>query len=421
MLTKKQRRRRMDRQVSATQPAATQPAAPAQAPVVESPPSPQVASQTASQNGAHPEPSAVVAPTPVPESGSNEVSEAAAETVVVAEPATESTDDSVSEVVETASDGIDEAIEPVVLADVDDSNVEDDETGVELAEIAAETEIDLYALLQPDISEDAQELRRQRAAMLSQKPVVIETVDLERTYSLGDQKVLALRGVNLRIHEGSLIALKGRSGSGKTTLLNSLGGLDSPTSGVVRILGDEIAGWSERKLTRWRREQVGFIFQSLGLLPTLSAYENVELIMRMVGENRKERHRRTLEVIDLVGLTKWMKHRPYELSGGQQQRVAVARALANRPKLILADEPTGELDSRTAQEILGLFQQIVHEQNVTMLMATHDSLVDEFVDQVIHLRDGKIVASLDEPEPEELAQEQNHAVNPELELVAEPT
>jgi ABC-type lipoprotein export system ATPase subunit len=160
----------------------------------------------------------------------------------------------------------------------------------------------------------------------------------------------------------------------------------------VRIFGQEIAKWNERQLTNWRRHQVGFIFQSLGLLPALSAYENVELMLRMIGVKGKERHRRTVECLELVGLGKWMDHRPYELSGGQQQRVAVARALANRPSLILADEPTGELDSKTGREILTLFRTIVREQKVTMLMATHDSLVDEHVDKVLHLRDGQIVS-----------------------------
>jgi putative ABC transport system ATP-binding protein len=220
---------------------------------------------------------------------------------------------------------------------------------------------------------------------------IIETVDLWRIYKLGDQEIPALRGINLRIGQGEYLALKGRSGSGKTTLLNCLGGLDRPTRGKVRIFGEEIGNWNENQLTRWRRTQVGFIFQSLGLLPALSAYENVELMLRMIGMKNPARHKRTLECIELVGLTKWMDLRPYELSGGQQQRVAVARALATNPKLILADEPTGELDSKTGREMLTLFGTIVREQKVTMLMATHDSLVDEYVDEVLHLRDGNIV------------------------------
>lgn len=220
---------------------------------------------------------------------------------------------------------------------------------------------------------------------------VIETKNLKRIYKLGDQEVQALRGVNLEIGRGQLVALKGRSGSGKTTLLNCIGGLDKPTAGSVRIFGEEIGGWSENKLTAWRRQQVGFIFQSLGLLPALSAFENVELILRMNGVKPKERNQTTLECLDLVGLTKWMDHRPYELSGGQQQRVAIARALANRPKLIIADEPTGDLDSKTGREVLSLFRKIVHEQNISMLMATHDGLVVDYVDQILHLQDGQIM------------------------------
>lgn len=220
---------------------------------------------------------------------------------------------------------------------------------------------------------------------------VIETKNLTRIYKLGDQEVQALRGVNLEIGSGQFVALKGRSGSGKTTLLNCIGGLDKPSAGTVSIFGEEIGGWNENKLTAWRRQQVGFIFQSLGLLPALSAYENVELILRMNKVKSKERHQTTIDCLELVGLTKWIDHRPYELSGGQQQRVAIARALANRPKLIIADEPTGDLDSKTGREVLSLFRKIIREQNITMLMATHDSLVVDYVDQIMHLQDGQIL------------------------------
>lgn len=220
--------------------------------------------------------------------------------------------------------------------------------------------------------------------------IAIETVELQRIYKLGDQEVHALRGVNIQIGVGQFISLKGRSGSGKTTLLNCLSGLDQPTNGIVRIFGEEIGKWSERKLTAWRRRQVGFIFQSLGLLPALSAYENVELILRMNKVGAKERRQKAEECLELVGLTKWMDHRPYEMSGGQQQRVAIARALANSPRVIIADEPTGELDSKTGHEVLGIFRKIVHERQMTMLMATHDSLSDQYVDQVLHLQDGQI-------------------------------
>ena len=223
----------------------------------------------------------------------------------------------------------------------------------------------------------------------------IQTDDLWRIYRLGDQEIPALRGLNLRIKPGTFIALKGRSGSGKTTLLNCLGGLDQPTKGTVRIFGETIGRWSERQLTAWRRHKVGFIFQSLGLLPTLSAYENVELMLRMTGAKAKVRRKKTLECLELVGLTKWNDHRPYELSGGQQQRVAIARALVNDPQMIIADEPTGELDTKTSEDILGLFQALVKERNMTMLMATHDGLADEFVDEILRLHDGQILSNED--------------------------
>ncbi|MCX6028401.1 MAG: ABC transporter ATP-binding protein [Chloroflexi bacterium] len=221
--------------------------------------------------------------------------------------------------------------------------------------------------------------------------LALEALDLRRIYKVGASEVAALRGVQLRIESGRFVALKGRSGSGKTTLLNCIGGLDRPTSGVVRVFGAEIARLNDRQLTRWRRERVGFIFQSFGLLPTISAYENVELALRIAGVGGRERHRRALACLDLVGLTKWIHHRPYEMSGGQQQRVGIARALANRPQLILADEPTGELDSGTAREILALFQHIVREEHVTMLLASHDPLVDGYVDEVLQMKDGQLV------------------------------
>jgi putative ABC transport system ATP-binding protein len=221
---------------------------------------------------------------------------------------------------------------------------------------------------------------------------VVETEDLWRKYRQGThQEVAALRGVNLQIKAGSFLALKGRSGSGKTTLLNILGGLDRPTEGVVRIFDRDLSEFSDKQLTMWRRERVGFIFQSFGLTPTFSAYENVELMLRIAGKTLHEQRERTDYLLDLVGLSKRKRHRPDELSGGQQQRVAIARALANRPKLILADEPTGELDTTTAREILSLFKQIVAEENLTFLMASHDALVDEYVDEIMLLKDGQIV------------------------------
>jgi putative ABC transport system ATP-binding protein len=219
----------------------------------------------------------------------------------------------------------------------------------------------------------------------------VETIDLKRIYKVGSTEVQALRGINLRIPAGGFVALKGRSGSGKTTLLNCIGGLDRPSAGTVRVFGEEIVRLSDRQRTRWRSRHIGFIFQSFGLLPTLSAFENVELMLRIAGVGHRERRDRAIYCLNLVGLTKWVHHRPYELSGGQQQRVAIARALANKPRLMLADEPTGELDTTTAREVLGLFRQVIEHEQVTILMSSHDQLVDEYVDRVVSLRDGQVV------------------------------
>ena len=221
--------------------------------------------------------------------------------------------------------------------------------------------------------------------------LVIETKDVWRVYqSKTGAEVPALRGVNLRVESGAFVALKGRSGSGKTTLLNCLAGLDKPTSGSALVLGHDLLQMSDQELTVWRREQIGLVFQSFGLLPTLSAYENIELLLRIKGDEFDTRHERALECLELVGLSKWKDHRPFEMSGGQQQRVAIARALANRAKLILADEPTGELDSKTTRELLTFFRELVESQHITMLMVSHDSLVDSYVHQVLTLKDGVI-------------------------------
>ncbi len=230
------------------------------------------------------------------------------------------------------------------------------------------------------------------ATEINQGPI-LQVKNLVRTYRMGASNVLALRGVDLIVQPGTFIALKGRSGSGKTTLLNCIGGLDRPNSGTIEIFGKPLAKMSESELTRWRREHIGFVFQSFALLPTLSAYENVELMPRLAGKSRRVCHDRAAGCIELVGLTKWMHHRPFEMSGGQQQRVAIARALANHPSLMLADEPTGELDSTTARDILGLLRRIVKEQGTTLIMATHDPLVDEYADEIVRLQDGQIVTA----------------------------
>jgi putative ABC transport system ATP-binding protein len=225
---------------------------------------------------------------------------------------------------------------------------------------------------------------------VSASEYIIQTQDLQRVYQIGARAVQALRGVDLNVRPQRFVALKGRSGSGKTTLLNCIGGLDRPTAGVVRVFGRDLAELGEDQLALWRRRELGFIFQSFGLLPTLSAYENVDLMLRLTDIPSRERRERTLQCIELVGLTRWMHHRPHEMSGGQQQRVGIARALANHPKLLLADEPTGELDSTTAREILKLFRQIVETEHITLLMSSHDPLVDKYVDEIVKLKDGQI-------------------------------
>jgi len=222
---------------------------------------------------------------------------------------------------------------------------------------------------------------------------VIETKDLWRVYpsKTNADGIPALRGVNLNVEAGMFVALKGRSGSGKTTLLNCLAGLDRPTSGEVQVLGHNLMQMSDQDLTLWRREQIGLVFQSFGLLPTLSAYENIELLLRIKGDEFDARHKRALECLEIVGLSRWRDHRPFEMSGGQQQRVAIARALANHAELILADEPTGELDSKTTRELLTFFRELVEQRHITMLMVSHDPLVDQYVHQVLTLKDGVVV------------------------------
>lgn len=216
--------------------------------------------------------------------------------------------------------------------------------------------------------------------------------DLTRMYRVGAREIPALRGINLSLDPGRLIALRGRSGSGKTTLLNCIGGLDEPTSGRIWFRGQNIAELSENQRVRLRRHQIGFVFQSHALLMTYSAAENVDLMLRLAGFERRKRQERTKEVLTSVGLEKWVSHRTFELSGGQQQRVAIARALATKPALILADEPTGELDTATGQQILQLFRRITDQWGVTVVIATHDFAVDAFADVTYHLEDGLIVS-----------------------------
>jgi putative ABC transport system ATP-binding protein len=220
---------------------------------------------------------------------------------------------------------------------------------------------------------------------------MITAENLGRTYPSGDTVVHALKGVELNVAKGAMIAVRGRSGSGKTTLLNLLGGLDRPTDGRVTVNGAEVSSMSESGLVDLRRRTVAYVFQAFGLLPILSAAENVEIPLRLVRANSAERDRRVMEVLELVGVAHRARHRPHELSGGEQQRVAIARALANRPQVLLADEPTGQLDSETGRAIMALLRSIVDTDGVTVVVATHDPLMLESADRVIELRDGQLV------------------------------
>jgi ABC-type lipoprotein export system ATPase subunit len=218
---------------------------------------------------------------------------------------------------------------------------------------------------------------------------IVRTEAVTRVYRVGRNEVSALSGVTLDVPRGVFAALKGRSGSGKTTLLNLIGGLDRPTSGEVYIQGEALSGFSGRRLTHLRRHRIGFVFQSFALVPTFSAFENVELMLRIAGVWRGRRQR-AMRSLELVGLGRWASHRPWELSGGQQQRVAIARALVTRPDLILADEPTGELDSATGRQIMALFRTIVTHAGITVVMASHDPVVDEYADIIHELGDGQV-------------------------------
>ncbi|MEV0411516.1 ABC transporter ATP-binding protein [Streptomyces sp. NPDC050448] len=215
--------------------------------------------------------------------------------------------------------------------------------------------------------------------------------DLRRSFGSGPRAVHALRGVSFEIRRGELTALKGRSGSGKTTVLNLVGGLDTPTGGTVVLDGTDLAALDEAGLLALRRDRIGFVFQSFGLIPVLTAVENVGIPMRMRKVPAQQREERARTLLALVGLADHMEQRPAELSGGQQQRVAVARALANEPALIIADEPTGQLDSETGRSIMQLLRAVVRSEGVTVLVATHDQNLIELADRVVELRDGRIV------------------------------
>jgi putative ABC transport system ATP-binding protein len=220
---------------------------------------------------------------------------------------------------------------------------------------------------------------------------MVETKGLSRDYEMPGGVVHAVRDVSIRVGRGQLVALRGRSGSGKTTLLSMIGALDRPTRGTVSVDGLAVSELRESKLIGFRRQNVGFIFQAFGLMPILSAAENVEVPLRLVSADPTERDERVQRLLELVGLGDRANHRPHELSGGEQQRVAIARALANRPALLLADEPTGQLDSQTGRSIMRLLQHVIRSEGVTAIVATHDSMLIDLADRVIELRDGSVV------------------------------
>jgi putative ABC transport system ATP-binding protein len=228
-------------------------------------------------------------------------------------------------------------------------------------------------------------------AAASADGAMVEVIDLHRSFGTGDTAVHALRGVSFTARRGELTALKGRSGSGKTTLLNLVGGLDRATGGTIRVDGRDLSELGEHGLLDLRRDRIGFVFQSFGLLPILTAAENVGVPMRLRRVPVAEREERVRELLALVGLADHAGQRPGELSGGQQQRVAIARALANRPALIIADEPTGQLDSDTGRSVMQLLRAVVRSEGVTALVATHDPNLMELADRVLDLRDGRIV------------------------------
>ncbi|AYG79856.1 ABC transporter ATP-binding protein YtrE [Streptomyces hundungensis] len=219
---------------------------------------------------------------------------------------------------------------------------------------------------------------------------MVRVDNLHRSYGSGAAAVHALRGVSFEVPRGELVALKGRSGSGKTTLLNLLGGLDQPDEGSVTVDGTQVVGLGEEGLLELRRDRIGFIFQSFGLIPILSAAENVGVPMRLKKVAPRERDERVALLLSLVGLGDHAAQRPGELSGGQQQRVAIARALANRPALLIADEPTGQLDAETGLAVMELLRAVVRSEGVTALVATHDTQLLGFADRVLELNDGQI-------------------------------
>ena len=222
--------------------------------------------------------------------------------------------------------------------------------------------------------------------------LVVEAIDLKKTYMLGKIPVEALRGVNLKVESGDFLAVLGPSGSGKSTLLNLVGALDKPTSGTLLIDGVDVSKLSDNQLSDLRR-RVGFVFQFFNLIPRFTARDNVELSLSIAGVSKSERKKRAEELLETVGLSDRINHKPAELSGGQQQRVAIARALANKPKFLLLDEPTGNIDSKTAREIMRLIKKL-NEEGVTIIMVTHDQHLAREAKRIVQMFDGVITSDV---------------------------
>ncbi|GHO57006.1 ABC transporter ATP-binding protein [Ktedonobacter robiniae] len=227
--------------------------------------------------------------------------------------------------------------------------------------------------------------------MQAQKSDIIEAIDVRKNYATGKLHVQALKGINLHIRQGEVVAIMGPSGCGKTTLLNCLSGLDNVSSGIIKIASKDIRSFSDRELTAFRAREMGFIFQTYNLLPILTGLENVELPLLASGVRAKEARERALLSIEQVGLGDWRSHRPAEMSGGQRQRFAIARALATAPSIIWADEPTGALDSQTSQEIIDLMLSLNRDYNLTFVWVTHAPEVARQAQRLIMMRDGSIV------------------------------
>ncbi|MBD0379221.1 ABC transporter ATP-binding protein [Paenibacillus sp. WST5] len=227
--------------------------------------------------------------------------------------------------------------------------------------------------------------------MVTDGPLLTVT-GVQRSFHVGSQRLDVLKGIEMELLPMQLVMLKGRSGSGKTTLLNLIGGLDQPNEGEIMFQGHPFHRCSDDERTHIRRKEIGFIFQSFALMPLLSAWENVELALRMAGTPRSQWKSRVTHCLELVGLGKRMHHRPFELSGGEQQRVAIAKAIAHRPSLILADEPTAELDSQMGAQIMSVFRDIITSEQVTICMTTHDPTILEVADHVYEMVDGRFVS-----------------------------